>query len=124
LSWMWLGLAAVGAWGFYNWGKEAQQEAERERKRQQEREYLLDGALMPVAASLYTGDYTPEQADREVVELDSWRKGVWSRWRAMTPEARMEMGKLTLEIYADPAFRERQHKLIAGIDEVIGWKRS
>lgn len=33
------------------------------------------------------------------------------------------MGRLALEVYADPAFRARQDKLIAELDQTIGWKR-
>lgn len=104
----WISVGAFAVWGIYDWWKEAARKCQNERKRQQEREDVLDGTIMPVAASLFAGTITPEEADRQIIQLNNWTDGVWFRWCGMTLDERLEIGRLTIELNANPTFRAKQ----------------
>jgi hypothetical protein len=75
---------------------------------------------MPVAVDLFAGKITSEEADRQVIDLDTWTQGVWPRWNRMGHAERLEMGRLALEVYSDPTFQERQGRLVSELNKAIG----
>lgn len=122
VGWIYLaGVVAAAGWSIIK--VQSPEKRARKLKSAEEQEAYELGNLMPAAANLFTGEFTTKEADRYVSDLYGSRKGLWSRWCRMTHEERLEMGRLALEVYADPRLRAQQDKLIAELDRSIGWKR-